>query len=333
MRLPALLVLLFILLNLLSAQTAEDYGFRYIPYEFEGDTIHVLIKSKKGEEQKKKPIFFSAQGSKASPLIIHNGEQRVYYATMEEGFVEDSFHLVIVNKPGIPLVAHKDSLVGREYFIDKKTYQYPKAYLKHNHLDYYVNRNLFVLKQLIQEEWVDTSKLVVAGHSQGSSVGLYMCDKSSLATHFIYSGGLPYYSTILAMVNKERMKEGNSPNPKIERIMGYWKEAVKDPLDDEDPHRDSNLTLSSFSQNENEVLKRLPIPVLISYGTKDESSPYHDMFRIESIRERITHITFNYYVGLGHNYQLTEPDENVPNQQLDFLEEVMSDWLQWLQTH
>jgi len=57
----------------LSAQKAENYGYRHFKYIIDGDSVDVLIKSKKGDENKKKPLFFAVQGSLAVPLIIHNG--------------------------------------------------------------------------------------------------------------------------------------------------------------------------------------------------------------------------------------------------------------------
>jgi len=313
------------------AQEPKDFGFRHIQYVIEGDSIDVLVKSQKGDENKKKPIFFSVQGSLGVPLIVHNGKDRVMYSTLEEGFVEDEYHLVIVSKPGIPLIIHRDSLVdGREYFIDKHEYIYPEKYLINNHLNYYVKRNLKIIDLLFNEKWVDTTKLVVSGHSQGSGIALSMCDKTTKATHLIYSSGLPYYSTILAMLNKERMKEGNEQNPHVKKVFEYWREVIKDPLNYYNPNRDSNLTLFSFSRNDNEILKRLKIPVLISYGTKDESSPYQDMFKIEIIKEGIAHITFNDYVGLGHNYQLVNIDHNNESKKIDYLSDVITDWLVWI---
>ncbi len=302
LKITCVLIIVFFNSSIL-AQKPKDFGFRHYKYSIEGDSVDVLIKSKKGEEYIKKTLFFSVQGSLAVPLIVHNGKQRVLYPSLEEGFVENDYHLVMVNKPGIPLIAHKDSLVdGREFFVDKENYIYPEKYLKNNYLDYYVSRNLKVLDMLFKQSWVDSSKLIVSGHSQGSGIALSMCSKTDKASHLIYSSGLPYYSTILAMLNKERMHEGNKPNPRVDKIFNYWKEVVESPSDYFHPNRDSNLTLSSFSKNENELLKQLKIPVLISYGTKDESSPYQDMFRIETIKDSIEHITFYDYVGLGHNY-------------------------------
>lgn len=319
--------------GLLQGQIPEDFGFRHLQYEFEGDTVDVLVKSKKGEENIKKPIFFSVQGSLAVPLIIHNGKQRTTYATLEEGFVENQYHLVIVNKPGVPLVAHEDSLVGKEYFSDPDNFRYTEKYLKNNNKEYYVARNLMILLKLYKQSWVDTTKLVVAGHSQGSSIAATMCDMSSKPTHLIYSSGLPYFSTMLAIVSKERINEGLEKNPRVERAFASWQEVLDNPLNHFDSHRDSNKTLYSFSKNENEILKRLRIPVLISYGTSDESSPYQDMFRLEAIRDRASHISFKPYVGLDHNYQFKMNLDSNKSKKVDYLERVLKDWLDWISIH
>jgi len=330
MKKTSLFIFLLISINFYSQKKAEDFGFRYFQYIIENDTVEVLVKSKKGEENIKKPLFFSVQGSLAIPLIIHNGKNRTIYSTTEEGFVEDDYHLAIVNKSGIPLIAHKDSLVDqREFFIDKENYIYPEKYVKNNNLEYYVHRNLKIIDSLQKEKWVDTTKLIVSGHSQGSSIALFMCDKSTKPTHLIYSSGLPYYSTILALLHRERMKEKYESNPKVKKIFNTWKEVVNDPTNYKNSNRDSNLMLSSFSQNESEVLKRVKIPILISYGTKDESSPYQDMFQIETIKERITNITFLSYVGLGHTYQRSNPEKE--NKKTDYLVDVVNDWLKWLE--
>ncbi|APY07195.1 hypothetical protein BWZ20_02245 [Winogradskyella sp. J14-2] len=306
----------------------EDFGFRHFQYVMENDTLEVLIKSKKGEEHIKKPLLFSIQGSRAIPLIIHNGTQRTFATSIEEGFFEDDYHIVIVNKPGVPLISHKDSLDRRrEYFIDKKTKTHPKAYIENNNLEYYVKTNKFIVEKLLKESWVDPSRLVVSGHSQGSSIALGMADEIPQVTHLIYSSGLPYYSTILSIIARKRMHGGSKAD--IEEDFEYWKAIVNDPLSVSNEGRDSYRMMSSFSINENEILKRLNIPVLISYGTKDESSPYHDMFRVECIKDSISHITWNVYQDLGHNYQL-QKETTTENEKTDYLPVVVTDWISWL---
>lgn len=323
-----IIFIIITLSNLSFTQTPEDFGFRHLQYIIENDTVHVLVRSKKGEEFKKKPLIFYMQGSKAIPLIIHNGKQRTSYSCMLEGFVEEDYHLAIINKPGVPLVAHKDSLLEREFFKDKTKYLHTEKYLQNNNLEYYTKTGIDVLKNLIKLPWVDKNKIVVAGHSQGSSVALNICANSTIPTHLIYSGGLPYFSTMMSLINRRRMNEINEKDPKIDGYFQTWKEVVSDTTDYYNPNRDSNKMLYSFSKKENETLLKLKIPVLISYGTKDESYPFNDMFHIETIKEKKTNFTFFDYFGLGHSYEVKVDNPKMKN---DYLQDVINDWLQWIE--
>lgn len=322
--------IIFVLSNISFAQKPEDFGFRHFQYVFEKDTVHFLVKSKKGDEFKKKPLIFYMQGSKSIPLIIHNGKQRISYSCMLEGFVEDDYHLAIINKPGVPVTAHKDSLLGREYFKDKTKYLHTEKYLQHNNLEYYTKTGIRVLDSLVQFSWIDEKKVVVAGHSQGSSVALNICANSNIPTQLIYSSGLPYFSTMMSLINRRRMNEINEKDPKIDGYFQTWKEVVVDTANYYNPNRDSNKMLYSFSKKENETLLKLKIPVLISYGTKDESYPFNDMFHIETIKEQKTNFTFFDYFGLGHSYEVKVDNPEMKN---DYLQDVINDWLQWLKAN
>ncbi len=87
----------------------EDYGCTHLQTIYKGDTIDILIKSKKGEEQKKKPLFLFCQGSLPIPLIIKyddNGKQGIYNVfVFNPDSLSNYYHLAIISKPYIPLVA------------------------------------------------------------------------------------------------------------------------------------------------------------------------------------------------------------------------------------
>ena len=61
-------------------KTPEDFGFRHLQTLYKGDVVDILIKSKKGEEQKKKPLLLFCQGSLPIPLLITYKNDRL--ATM-----------------------------------------------------------------------------------------------------------------------------------------------------------------------------------------------------------------------------------------------------------
>jgi hypothetical protein len=92
-------------------KTPADFGYRHLRMRYQRDTVDILVLSKKGEELKRKPVFLFVQGSLPVPLI-KIGEKGPYgvfpFATTD--FLPD-FHLVIISKPGVPLVAEtKNSL-------------------------------------------------------------------------------------------------------------------------------------------------------------------------------------------------------------------------------
>ena len=302
--------------------TPENFGYRHQTLIFRGDTVHILISSKIGEEEVPKPIIMEIQGSTGVPLIVHDGENMISSVSILKGLVEDEYHLVMVNKPGIPLMCHHDELRKRRYKIPG-TNKYPEEYVKHNNLDYYVERNNEVVKYLKKQVWVDSSQFIIEGHSEGSTIATHMADRILGITHLIYSGGLPYYPRILAMIRQERQLEYDTINPWVQKSLDYWTDVIKQPLSSmQENGWDTKSETYSFSQSENEVLKRLHIPVLISFGTQDEAAPFNDMFHIEVIKDRNTNIQFKSYLGLDHYYQSTSEQ--------DFIPMIVKDWLDWL---
>ena len=55
--LPGIIFFLLTLNSFGQSKQPEDYGFRHLQTIFKGDTIDVLIKSKKGEELTKEEIL------------------------------------------------------------------------------------------------------------------------------------------------------------------------------------------------------------------------------------------------------------------------------------
>lgn len=74
--------------------------------------------------------------------------------------------------PNTPLIADESKINDSYwYFGNSKNKNIPtEEFQKSNYLENYTNRAIKVLKFLKQQKWVDGSKLVVAGHSQGSKV-------------------------------------------------------------------------------------------------------------------------------------------------------------------
>lgn len=323
--------LLFLILSfgLFAQKKPEDFGYRYINAQFEKDTVHILAKSKSGEDLQQKPLFIFIQGSLAKPILKYEGEKHFPPFPFSTRIFEEEYHLIVINKPGIPYMAKLSELDKHKEFVIDSTGLPPKTYLKKNVLDYYVERNSNIVDFLKNQSWVDSTKIVVAGHSEGSTIALKMAEMNPSITHVIYSGGTPYYSRIMSIISQDRQTETDSSSW-IENDFEYWQNTLNDPFDISRAHGYNTYKGTySFSQDLSVVFKKLKQPILVSYGTKDSACPYNDLLRVEMINENKTNITFKAYVGLEHNYFPLKPDGTLNYNEFNW-DIVALDWKNWL---
>ena len=108
------LIYIFSLLTFYSAfgqnKTPEDFGYRHIVYNYKNESVDILVKSKKGEENVPKPIFIFCQGSLPIPLIIYDGKESFGTFPFNPDSISKNYHLVIIGKPSIPLIADVNTL-------------------------------------------------------------------------------------------------------------------------------------------------------------------------------------------------------------------------------
>lgn len=312
----------FIISSIIYGQkTPEDFGYKYLKFEYQNEIVDVIVQSKKGEEDKQKPLFFWCQGSLPQPVIKYD-EKSVYgtFPFDPKDFL-DEFHLVIIGKPGIPIISDVKNLKKNYIFADDSL-RAPKKYSDRNYLDFYVNRNNFILKKLLKEKWVSSKKIVVAGHSEGSYIAAKMAMKNNKITSLIFAGGNPYgrYSSIVA-----QSRFYSKDNKTLEN----WKTIVdnKDNLDY--TGGDTYKCTYDFSESLVNEIQKLKIPVLVCYGTKDWNVSYNDLFYIEIVRKKIANITFTPYVGVDHNF-FPVNEKLEPNQEIYNWENVGKDWIIWL---
>ena len=315
------LFLLLVSLITFGQKTPEDFGYKYIRLDYKKTKVDVLIQSKKGEENIQKPLFFWCQGSMPQPILKY--DETGLYGTFPFEVTDflNEFHVVIIGKPGVPVISDvKDLKSNYQYLIENDSV--PKTYSDYNYLDYYVGRNNFVINKLLKEKWISKNKLVVAGHSEGSTIAAKLATKNKKVTHLIYSGGNPY-GRILSMLEEEVNRRKNYD------LIEYWKFVVenKDNLDYNGG--DTYKATYDFSQPSAKYLKKIKIPVLITYGTKDWNAPYNDLLQIESIQSNLKNLTFKPYFDLEHNfYPVNENRE--PNYEVYNWENVGKDWKIWL---
>jgi hypothetical protein len=228
------LIYIFTLLTFYSAfgqtKTAQDFGFRHIVFKYKTDNVDVLIKSKKGEENIPKPLFFFCQGSLPIPLIIYQDKNIYGTYPFNPDSLSSKYHLVIVSKPDIPLIADVATLKPNFTYVDSSG-NYPKAYIDRNLLSYYVPRNIAIIKYLQKQNWVSMKRLVVAGHSEGSTIATKIASEFKNVTHLIYSGGNPL-GRILSIIQQNRAYETDTDSTKYgEDNINYWSDIVLNKTD------------------------------------------------------------------------------------------------------
>ena len=100
--------------------------------------------------------------------------------------------------------------MGRNFvYQDPETGKTPKEYSNRNILDYYVDRNLKVIDYLEKLPFVDNSKLIVTGHSEGIKIAAKLAVKCKKVTHLIYSSSCPL-GRIMAMISQVRTTESDT---------------------------------------------------------------------------------------------------------------------------
>lgn len=323
-----LLFIAFSLTGFAQKKRAADFGFRHAQFVYKGDTVDVLIKSKKGEELKSKPLLLFCQGSMPQPLIKTDGELVYGVFPFSPDTLLKDYHIAIVSKPYIPLIKDKKDLDENFCFRDTVNGGL-KKYSDRNYLDYYVKRNIEVIKFLQKQTFITKEKLVVAGHSEGSTIAAKLALEYKKVTHLIYSGGNPC-GRILSMIMEGRSHEKDSSGYG-EAYISSWKSISNDPKNMDMTHGDSFKTTSSFSYPPKEYIKKLKIPVLVCYGTKDWASPFNDYMQVDFIRTKKTNVTFYSYIGLEHNYFSLKESGRV-NYDIFNWDKVAVDWQNWLKT-
>jgi dienelactone hydrolase len=322
--------LLFTISSYGQNKRAEDYGFRHLKTTYKGDTVDILIKSKKGEELKRKPLLLFCQGSLPIPLIIkydENGKQGIYHVfVFNPDSLSNEYHLAIIGKPYIPIIVDQKSLNNDMTFTDS-TKAFPKKYIERNLLDYYVNRNIAVIKFLQQQNWISKNKLVIAGHSEGSTVAAKLALKFPRVTQLIYASGNPL-GRILTIIEQGRVGETDITKY-AENTIQRWKNIVDSSTYMFTKIGDTYRATYEFSIPPMQYLQKLKIPVLVCYGTKDIGLPYNDYFRVDMIRQKKQNFAFKAYIGLDHNFFPLKPNGET-NYDIFNWDKIATDWRQWL---
>ncbi len=313
-------------------KTPEEAGYTHFKIaSASGDSIQFLVNGAGVDLQRKKPVFLFVQGSLPNPLLLY--DEHVYGVfPFKTGDYRDSFHFVAVSKPGIPVMADTRTLDGQMCYKDKTTGRFPAKYVANNHLDFYVQQHSTVLDWLAQQPWVDMSKIVACGGSQGATVAAKWATVEPKITHLIYYSGNPNGRLDEEVRRIQRdvadgKITGETAVSKLSEIQNYWTWLYANAESSDDTHGDPPKTTVSFSKPAREYLTQLDIPVLVAFGTADLTAAPCATLPLDFLRKGKTNLTLKIYPNCDHHFFEKKAEGQEPEYRLN---EAFVEWMKWV---
>ena len=302
-----LFITFLISLNFSFSQNRVE-GTDYVSFtiEEENDTIDFVIADSILNTQK--PLLLFCQGSLPMPLFMDLGNNRIIPMPLGNFDLEEMrkyYHVVVISMPKTPMIVEYKKLSDQYYYVGESGGKNPtEEFHLADFAENYVKRANNVIDFLKSKDFIDDSKIVVCGHSQGSRVAVGIADANEDVTHlglFAYS----FERRIEDMVRKTRVQAQNGQIT--------WEEAdsiqAKSYAFYKRVHNDDSLKIRphltswrSFSKPTIDALANLKIPVYIANGSEDTGCVNMDLIPLYFIEQGKTNYVVKRYPGLEHNF-------------------------------
>ena len=314
-----------------TQQAVPGIDFTQFSLKSKHDTIDFVVA---GTDLKvKKPVFLFVQGSLPIPLFVDFGEQGVYpmaLGNFDLKTMHSHYHIVTISMPKIPVLVSSNQVNERYMYMADTTNpnSVPDAYLKADYLENYVNRANKVLAFLRKQKWVDNSRLVAAGHSQGSRIVAELAATNPQITHAGLFGFSPlgrvqeqvwlnYKEFILGHLTWEEYEA--KQNQQAE----FQKQITADKGEDI-----GFIPWKSFTGIGFERLAKIKTPIYIALATEDKCAFLSELIPIYFIQFGKTNYQLKRYNGLEHNYFPVLTDGKVDYENGKWAE-VMNAFVEW----
>jgi dienelactone hydrolase len=285
--------------------------------------------------QEKKPVFLFCQGSLPMPLFAKTAAYGTFIigggiTNFDVSEIRKRYHLVVISMPETPLIVNESNLSKSYTYVPDTANQNQLSvdFLKADYLENYVQRAEKVLHFLKKQTWVKSSKLVVAGHSQGSKIAAALALKNKKITHLGLFGANPFgrVDQFVRQFRKDAEQKKISweeAEQKTQEYYQFYEQAQKNT--NEDP---SLIAWKSFSTPMIDTWLKIEIPVYLAYGSNDITSDLCDLVPLLFIYHHKNNLSYKRYPGLEHNFFETD-DSGRPNYDKGHWKEVMSDFVKW----
>jgi hypothetical protein len=299
------------------------------------DTIEFIVADTKLNE--KKPIFLFCQGSLPIPLFVQPEEEKMWMigggiTNFDLKEIKKNYHLIVISMPKTPVIVNEKNLNKSYCYIPstQETDEFDEDFVKADFLENYVDRAEKVLNYLRKQKWVDNSKLIVAGHSQGSKIATLIALNNKKVTHLGLFGANPFgrIDQNVRSYRKEAERKEISweeADVRIENTYKMYKDSYNEQTLKEKPYL---LAWKSFSRPLINDWLKINIPTYLAYGTDDIASDLCDLVQLFYIQNTKSNLTHKRYLNLEHNFFEVNENGEV-NYDKGNWELVMNEFINW----
>ncbi|UFH34538.1 hypothetical protein [Flavobacterium acetivorans] len=328
---------LFLFIQLSFGQKLNIINNQAIQFSIkqEKDTVNFILIDTKLDQIK--PVFLFCQGSLPMPLFVKPEKENTWMigggiTNFDLDEIKKNYHLVVISMPKTPVIVAEKYLNKSYCYIpdEKEPNEFDKEYVKTDFLENYESRAEKVLTFLRKQKWVDNSKLIVAGHSQGSKVATLIALNNKKVTHLGLFGPNPFgrIDQNIRHYRKEAERKEITwleANDKIEKTYQMYKDSYdKDSL----IKKPYLLAWKSFSRPLLNDWLQIKIPTYLAYGTNDIASDLCDLVPLFYIQNSKNNLTYKRYLNLEHNFFEVNED-GTANYEKEHWKEVMNEFINW----
>ncbi|TDE42708.1 hypothetical protein E0I26_12655 [Flavobacterium rhamnosiphilum] len=299
------------------------------------DTIDFILVDTKTDE--KKPIFLFCQGSLPMPLFVKPEKGKMWMigggiTNFDLNELKKSYHLIVISMPKTPVIVNEKNLNKSYCYIPNPNEpdEFDKEYVKSDYLENYENRAKEVLKFLRKQKWVNNSKLIVAGHSQGSKVATLIALNNENVTNLGLFGANPFGRIDQNIRDYRKSAESKEitweeADEQIEKTYQMYRDSYDEDILNKNPYL---LAWKSFSRPLINDWLKIKIPTYLAYGTNDIASDLCDLVPLFYIQNSKTNLTYKRHLNLEHNF--FEVNENGrANYEKEHWKAVMNEFIKW----
>lgn len=326
-------IFLFAVLMTFGQSNIEGTSFMHFQIKSKSDTIDFAIADTNLNVTK--PLLLFCQGSQPAPLFIDLGERGVYPLALSNFNVEElnkNYHVAVISMPKTPMIVGREHLNSQYLYITDSTKQnsYSLDYLKADYSENYVQRANKVLKFLSKQDWINSSEIIVAGHSQGARVAVGIASSNKKVTHLGLFGYNPNGRIDQSIRRIRKSAEAGQISwekaDSLQKTQYDFYELVQQPGSEET--HPSFTSWKSFSKPTLNELVKLKIPVYIAYGSEDVGAALCDLLPLYFIENEKKNYSLKRYPNLGHNFFPVDENGKINHAEGKW-GEVLDEFLKW----